>query len=39
MSFLEVFEPGLKHLREEKDRQKMVVVRPSHGVEPLWVSI
>ena len=31
MSFLEIFEPGLKHLREEKDRQKMLVVRPSHG--------
>jgi hypothetical protein len=31
MSFLEIFEPGPKHLREEKDRQKMLVVRPSHG--------
>ena len=31
MSFLETFEPGLKNLREEKDRQKMLVVRPSHG--------
>ena len=31
MSFLEIFEPGLKNLREEKDRQKMLVVRPSHG--------
>ena len=31
MSFLEIFEPGLKHLREEKDRQKMLVVSPSHG--------
>jgi hypothetical protein len=31
MSFLEVFEPGLKHLREETGRQKMVVVRPSPG--------
>lgn len=31
MSFLEIFQPGLKHLREERDRQKMLVVRPSHG--------
>jgi Family of unknown function (DUF6191) len=31
VSFLEIFHPGLKHLREERDRQKMLVVRPSHG--------
>jgi Family of unknown function (DUF6191) len=31
VTFLEIFDPGLKHLREEKDRQKMLVVRPSHG--------
>lgn len=31
MSFLEIFQPGLKYLREERDRQKMLVVRPSHG--------
>jgi hypothetical protein len=31
MSFLEIFEPGLKNLRKEKERQKMLVVRPSHG--------
>jgi Family of unknown function (DUF6191) len=31
MSFLEIFEPGLKNPREEKERQKMLVVRPSHG--------
>ena len=24
MSFLEIFQPGLKHLREERDRQKML---------------
>jgi hypothetical protein len=34
MSFLEVFQPGLKHLHEEKDRQRMLVVRPSHGGGP-----
>jgi hypothetical protein len=31
VSFLEIFQPGLKHLREERDRQKMLVVRPSQG--------
>ena len=31
MSFLEIFQPGLKHLYEEKDRQRMLLIRPSHG--------
>ena len=31
MSFLEIFQPGLKHMREERDRQRMLVVRTSHG--------
>jgi hypothetical protein len=31
VSFLEIFEPGLQHLREEKDRQKLLIVGPSHG--------
>ena len=34
MSFLEIFQPGLKHLKEEKDRQRMLVIRPSHGGGP-----
>jgi hypothetical protein len=34
MSFLEIFEPGLKNPREEKERQKMLVVRPSHAMGP-----
>ena len=34
MSFLEIFQPGLKHLYDEKDRQRMLVVRPSHGGGP-----
>ena len=34
MSFLEIFQPGLKHLREERDRQRMLVLRPSHGAGP-----
>jgi Family of unknown function (DUF6191) len=31
MSFLEIFQPGLKYLREEKERQKMLVSKPTHG--------
>jgi hypothetical protein len=31
MNFLEIFEPGLKYLREEKDRQRILVIEPSHG--------
>ena len=34
MSFLEIFQPGLKHLHEEKGRERMLVVRPSHGAGP-----
>jgi hypothetical protein len=34
MSFLEIFQPGLKHLHEERDRQRMLVVRTSHGGGP-----
>ena len=40
MSFLEIFQPGLKHLREERDRQKMIVVRPAHGVgAPMGIDL
>ena len=31
MSFFEVFQPGLRHLREERDRRRSMVVRPTHG--------
>jgi len=31
MSFFEIFNPGARYLREEKDRQKMLVVHPEHG--------
>jgi hypothetical protein len=31
MSFFELFQPGLRHLREERDRQKSVVANPKHG--------
>ena len=40
MSFLEIFQPGLKHLREERDRQKMLVFRPSHGAgAPMGIDL
>jgi len=31
MSFFEIIQPGLRHLREERDRQRMLIVRPNHG--------
>lgn len=31
MSFFEMFNPGMRYLREEKDRQKMLVSKPTHG--------
>jgi Family of unknown function (DUF6191) len=34
MSFLEIFQPDLRHLREERDRQKILVVRPRAGEGP-----
>lgn len=35
MSFLEIFQPGLKHLREERERQRMDVAYPTNGADPL----
>jgi Family of unknown function (DUF6191) len=34
MSFLEIFQPGLKHLYEERDRQRTQVIRPARGAGP-----
>jgi hypothetical protein len=34
MSFLEIFQPGLKYLREERDRRKVLVANPTHGGGP-----
>jgi len=41
MSFFEIFDPGMRYLREEKDRQKMLVVRPKHGggAPPLGIDL
>lgn len=35
MSFLEIFQPGLRHLREERDRQRMDIAYPTNGADPL----
>jgi hypothetical protein len=38
--FLEIFQPGLKHLREERDRLKTLVSRPTHGADgPLGIDL
>lgn len=31
MSFFEIFNPGERYMREEKDRQKMLVSKPTPG--------
>jgi hypothetical protein len=31
MSFFELFQPELKYLRVERERQKMLIAKPSHG--------
>ena len=40
MSFGEIFNPGLRYLREEKERQKMLVSKPTHGGgSPLGIDL
>lgn len=34
MSFMEIFQPGLKHLREEQYRQQMDIAYPTNGGNP-----
>ena len=34
MSFMEIFQPGLKHLREERYRRQMDVAYPTNGGNP-----
>ena len=34
MSFMEIFQPGLKHLREEQYRRQMDVAYPTNGGSP-----
>jgi hypothetical protein len=35
MSFMEIFQPGLKFLREERERERMNVAYPMNGADPL----
>ena len=40
MSFFEIFQPGLRHLRDERDRQKTLVSRPAAGGRgPLGIDL
>lgn len=40
MSFFEIFSPGLRHLREERDRLKTLVTRPTiGGGAPLGIDL
>jgi hypothetical protein len=34
MSFMEIFQPGLKHLREEQYRRQMDIAYPTNGGNP-----
>jgi len=34
MSFMEIFQPGLRYLRDERDRQRMDVAYPTNGGNP-----
>ena len=34
MSFMEIFQPGLRYLRDEQDRQRMDVAYPTNGGNP-----
>ena len=34
MSFMEIFQPGLRHLREERARQQIDVTYPTNGGNP-----
>ena len=39
MSFLEIFQPGLRHLREERNRQQLIVPRPRASGPPLGIDL
>jgi hypothetical protein len=39
MSFLEIFQPGLRHLREERERQRTDVAHPKKGGPPLGIDL
>jgi hypothetical protein len=39
MSFLEIFAPGMRHLREERERQRHDVTYPKHGGPPFGIDL
>lgn len=39
MSFLEIFAPGLRHLSEERERQRHDVAHPRVGGPPLGIDL
>ncbi len=39
MSFLEIFAPGLRHLREERERQRHDVAHPRVAGPPLGIDL
>ncbi len=39
MSFLEIFAPSLRHLREERARQRHDVAHPALGAPPLGIDL
>jgi hypothetical protein len=39
MSFIEIFAPGMRHLREERERQRHDVVHPKQGGPPFGIDL
>jgi hypothetical protein len=39
MSFIEIFAPGMRHLREERERQRHDVAYPKQGGPPFGIDL
>ncbi len=39
MSFIEIFAPGMRHLREERERQRHDVSYPKQGGPPFGIDL
>lgn len=39
MSFIEIFAPGMRHLREERERQRHNVTYPKQGAPPFGIDL
>ena len=37
--FIEIFQPGFKHLREERDRKRIEAQIPESGAPPLGIDL